>query len=363
VQFRIAMPMDQSRITGFGSDGATKKAWKCPKGHMLQPWTAAPGTCDGCKAQIYKGDSVMDCRQCNYYLCEACHPQEKEASDWFWGSLTYFADATVQEFNDISTEFTEMAGDLNAMVGELNPLSVCSAPQIEKSIDIDLSVPSKQSKKQGSKQKQRAEVEANSEEVGGAGQYDPAPTSGRRVPVKGILNPAAWPQSTPRDGKRKQQRAEAKAKAKAEDTEAQESTQQQEVTAEPAATTAAKPMEDLMDVGQHDLLDLDFEPAPATKVPEATSTLPAPMPTPAPPAATATSATSDFPDLLFDLGNPAPAVAATSPVAAAPAASFLDGPLLDFDGPPAAVEAPARTGGGALFGLAPPPAPTASLMH
>merc|ERR550514_425677 len=47
---------------------------QCPEGHSLQPAAAAPGKCDKCERKVHKGEMVMDCRQCNWYLCKACQP-------------------------------------------------------------------------------------------------------------------------------------------------------------------------------------------------------------------------------------------------------------------------------------------------
>jgi len=49
---------------------------RCPEGHMLHPWDAQPGACDGCGRRIFDGETVMDCRCCNWYLCEACHSRD-----------------------------------------------------------------------------------------------------------------------------------------------------------------------------------------------------------------------------------------------------------------------------------------------
>lgn len=338
------MPIEKSRITGFGSSGGDK-IWHCPKGHLLQPWKATPGTCDGCKAKIHKGDCVMDCRQCNYYLCEACHPQEKDDGDWFWGSLNYFAEATAQEFNEITTEFTEMAGDLETLVADMTPFGMCSAPQIDKS-DNDFSIPNKQGKKQpGAKprlsEEEEAVVSRVREQIHG------------NKPAKGKDDDAA--------AKRRQH-----AHAKDEEVEQQAKKAQEQAVVEPAPPLPSKPLEDLMDCGQHDLLDFDFEPAPAVKALAVAAPAVA-APAVSPPAATSAGA---LPDLLFDLGDatpalhvvapPAPAVAASSIPAAVPFPAAFDAPLLDFDMPSAAAGESMRT---PLFNLAPPPAPVASLIR
>jgi len=47
---------------------------QCPQGHSLQPAAAMHGKCDKCEKKIHTGEMVMDCRQCNWYLCKACQP-------------------------------------------------------------------------------------------------------------------------------------------------------------------------------------------------------------------------------------------------------------------------------------------------
>ena len=62
---------------------ARKATW-CPSGHQLQPWvvpTLGRGSCDGCQGQVLEGDRVLDCRQCNYYLCVWCWPQRYSDAD------------------------------------------------------------------------------------------------------------------------------------------------------------------------------------------------------------------------------------------------------------------------------------------
>jgi len=56
-----------------GSSAAASEAINCPRGHPLQPWAAAAGSCDGCNRPVHRGQMVMDCRSCNWYLCSMCH--------------------------------------------------------------------------------------------------------------------------------------------------------------------------------------------------------------------------------------------------------------------------------------------------
>jgi len=47
----------------------------CPYRHALENVPVrGSGTCDGCGKRVQIGEPVMDCRQCNWYLCRACHP-------------------------------------------------------------------------------------------------------------------------------------------------------------------------------------------------------------------------------------------------------------------------------------------------
>jgi len=53
----------------------------CPKGHNLQLITEVTrGRCDQCTKEVSRGDQVMDCSVCNWYLCGTCHPHEKARS-------------------------------------------------------------------------------------------------------------------------------------------------------------------------------------------------------------------------------------------------------------------------------------------
>lgn len=158
------MPLDKGRITGFGSSGTTQKVWKCPRGHMLQPWTAQPGSCDGCQRKICKGDKVMDCRQCNYYLCDACHPHEKFGyGDSIWGTFTYCMDAATQEM-------TELGKDIEAGFEAAVSVMTCSAPDRAELNECEVVVTEKpcksaiSSKEGGKKSKQRERLSVGTED-------------------------------------------------------------------------------------------------------------------------------------------------------------------------------------------------------
>jgi hypothetical protein len=49
---------------------------RCPKGHALKYFAAKSGSCDGCRRRVVSGEYVLDCRSCNWYLCDACCSQE-----------------------------------------------------------------------------------------------------------------------------------------------------------------------------------------------------------------------------------------------------------------------------------------------
>mmetsp|Transcript_38758 Transcript_38758/g.99010 ORF Transcript_38758/g.99010 Transcript_38758/m.99010 type:complete len:226 (-) Transcript_38758:27-704(-) len=70
------------------------QATKCPSGHELTLWTARAGRCDGCSRLIAQGEQVMDCRACNWYLCEDCRPCTFEQAESLWGAISnlFFGD-------------------------------------------------------------------------------------------------------------------------------------------------------------------------------------------------------------------------------------------------------------------------------
>ena len=55
-----------------GDSDQEHKPPRCPAGHELQLWAAGVGDCDGCSKRVQTGELVMDCRRCNWYLCNAC---------------------------------------------------------------------------------------------------------------------------------------------------------------------------------------------------------------------------------------------------------------------------------------------------
>mmetsp|Transcript_8528 Transcript_8528/g.16122 ORF Transcript_8528/g.16122 Transcript_8528/m.16122 type:complete len:193 (+) Transcript_8528:63-641(+) len=64
------------------------KLMDCPKGHILRQCNALEGSCDGCGRYIAAGETVMDCRSCNYYLCDTCHPQQEHPGTSVWGMVS-----------------------------------------------------------------------------------------------------------------------------------------------------------------------------------------------------------------------------------------------------------------------------------
>lgn len=141
------MPLDKSRIQGFGGGPPPEESWwsssgpapqvyikRCPQGHQLQPWAAKPGWCDGCGAKIKSGEAVMDCRECNYYLCKYCCPPPEVVEDTpsFWGAMASFTDmgsgpAVSSAFDNVALslvdvidaatqDISEMASDFKSFV-------------------------------------------------------------------------------------------------------------------------------------------------------------------------------------------------------------------------------------------------------
>jgi len=51
----------------------------CPQGHSLRLFQASGGACDGCGTQVQEGENVLDCRTCDWFLCQACLPQSEAA--------------------------------------------------------------------------------------------------------------------------------------------------------------------------------------------------------------------------------------------------------------------------------------------
>merc|ERR1719422_2801115 len=65
----------------------------------------------------------MECRDCNWYLCQQCHPQERSRS-WLWGSVSLLADKASQELHDLK--------DVADIIETRGPLAACTAPRVKK---------------------------------------------------------------------------------------------------------------------------------------------------------------------------------------------------------------------------------------
>lgn len=74
----------------------------------------------------------MECRSCNWYLCERCHPQEREPRTWLWGTVSTMAEKMAQEFTDLKevAEIAETKG----------PLAACAAPPMRKGDETEIRV-------------------------------------------------------------------------------------------------------------------------------------------------------------------------------------------------------------------------------
>uniref|UniRef100_A0A7S4QRU5 Uncharacterized protein n=1 Tax=Alexandrium monilatum TaxID=311494 RepID=A0A7S4QRU5_9DINO len=113
-------------VRSAGSDSAKSTAellqrapGLCPQRHELRPWIARQGHCDGCGRMVMKGERVMDCRQCNWYLCDTCLPRPREEGSPLWGMFSYVVDAAAQELS-------ELAADIAAFVPAA--ATSCAAP-------------------------------------------------------------------------------------------------------------------------------------------------------------------------------------------------------------------------------------------
>jgi len=71
-----------------------RMATVCPAGHELKPWNARSGSCDGCHRFVRAGEQVMDCRACNWYVCEDCRPNALEQVETLWSAMSnlFFGD-------------------------------------------------------------------------------------------------------------------------------------------------------------------------------------------------------------------------------------------------------------------------------
>lgn len=113
------MPLDKKRIEGFGGSSSVLQ---CPEGHNLQSWNARAGYCDGCRKRVNDGDTVMDCRRCNFYLCASCQTTYTPPDNSIWGAFS-----SMVEF--VKQDFAEMAADLRALAGDEDDAEPAGAAQ------------------------------------------------------------------------------------------------------------------------------------------------------------------------------------------------------------------------------------------
>mmetsp|Transcript_77513 Transcript_77513/g.171671 ORF Transcript_77513/g.171671 Transcript_77513/m.171671 type:complete len:278 (-) Transcript_77513:24-857(-) len=129
------MSLDRSRIHGFCNSPA--KVWKCPAGHMLQPCKAEPGACDGCRKFVCKGEAVLDCRTCNWYLCDECCPAEVngDGASPIWDVLSFWIDTANQEVFEIATGIESLVSGMSGMsCTSVDRADLCSAEVV---VDIE----------------------------------------------------------------------------------------------------------------------------------------------------------------------------------------------------------------------------------
>lgn len=94
--------------SSISSDGEDRKVPKCPEGHTLRRTNIGyvPGTCNGCGRRMLHKELVMDCRDCNYYLCQDCCPQEQQPEQasqapWRFLSLTCMKEKAEEEIQQL----------------------------------------------------------------------------------------------------------------------------------------------------------------------------------------------------------------------------------------------------------------------
>mmetsp|Transcript_149977 Transcript_149977/g.381231 ORF Transcript_149977/g.381231 Transcript_149977/m.381231 type:complete len:237 (-) Transcript_149977:306-1016(-) len=205
--------LDKSRIQGFGSDGC------CPESHFLKPTRASSTRCDGCNLRLQQGEVVMACEQCNYFLCQTCHPQQQEKPDWFWGSMSYMIGVACEEVTDAATEFKQVAGNLETFMSKLSLTASCTMDTQQLASEETIIEP-------------RAVLLRD---------FDDTPP---RTSEKGTACPPTTAQGSRSKG------LVLEAEAEAEET----------MPSSQAAVPTPQPMEDLLDIGQDDdLLDFSSE--------------------------------------------------------------------------------------------------------
>ena len=72
-QKHLSMYGRATSATSSGLDNSKNAlSVKCKNGHVLVKYTTTGGSCDVCHKNKVAGTGVMDCRTCNYWLCNAC---------------------------------------------------------------------------------------------------------------------------------------------------------------------------------------------------------------------------------------------------------------------------------------------------
>lgn len=92
-------------------------AIECPAGHGLQAWIARAGTCNGCGEDVQSGTVVMDCRQCNWYLCPMCHQRDLIESPTTWDVLVSLPNA--QDVEGIAHDLKTLVGVVSQDIQQL----------------------------------------------------------------------------------------------------------------------------------------------------------------------------------------------------------------------------------------------------
>eukprot|EP00419_Tripos_fusus_P027565 CAMPEP_0172708646 /NCGR_PEP_ID=MMETSP1074-20121228/51709_1 /TAXON_ID=2916 /ORGANISM="Ceratium fusus, Strain PA161109" /LENGTH=275 /DNA_ID=CAMNT_0013531667 /DNA_START=61 /DNA_END=888 /DNA_ORIENTATION=+ len=97
---------------------------RCPGGHELQKWAGRGGSCSCCRRHVKFGEHVMDCRRCDWYLCQTCCPPnaQQQPRSKLWAAvkcLPYYVLDGVQH------------GDLSHLPVRLGPMCVsCAAANV-----------------------------------------------------------------------------------------------------------------------------------------------------------------------------------------------------------------------------------------
>lgn len=262
---------------------------------------------------------MMDCRQCNYYLCDECHPQQKEKDDWFWGSVSYFMDQATQEVTEITAEFQEMAGEFETFMSDMafTSCGVVDGKQFKADeLQFDAKAdkkPRKPDSQKRSKSAKRNAPEAPQKEK--KAEEDAAAASGAEADEEdGVMKAPSTPQAAAVSKKSAQskcfadERANAKTEAKAKGEVPTPAAAVAEVVAPPPPI-----MEDLLDIGQNDLLDLDLEPVASAKKEQEVAP-PAPSKAGSQIAVSAAAAHQDLLDLDLGLSGAAQPATTTAEV-------------------------------------------------